>query len=795
MKHSQRQEYVAWLQEIGSQDVSRVGGKNAALGEMLQKLESGGVRVPHGFVVTSAAYWEFLRRNCLIEELEELIADFQKGLRSLEDTGQRIRQGILQARFPEDIQEAITEAYRQLSGLYGTKDLDVAVRSSATAEDLPRASFAGLYDSRLNVSGPQNLLAACQQCFASLFTDRAISYRQGKQFDHLQVAQCVGIQKMVRSDLAGAGVLFTADQESGFHEFMVLTAAWGLGENVVQGGVNPDVILLFKPFLSREDCSPILESTLGYKEKTALYAESGQGVVNVETEREKRRAFVLSPEESVQLGLWGRAVEDLFGRAMDIEWAKDGTSGELYLVQARPIVKPSAGSEDSVELLRLLEPGQRLLSGTSVGQGVVQGKICLLADADDIHSISGCPIIVSETANTAWLPSMQKQGIQGLITDFGGKNSHAATLSRELGIPAVLGTLEATARLSPEQEVTLFASQGDYGHVYAGKPAFESRTVSLGNLPKTRCGFWLSVETPENMLHWWRMPRQGMGLVSLEFILKQRIAIHPLALLHLDQVASRATRLQIETYSKGFAHPADYFRTLLRSSVAKIAAVAYPQPAIVRLNDLRTEELAELKGGDIFEAELPEGCRGVARYLHPAYQEAFELELDSLRSVREQLGFTNLELMIPHCRDPQEADRLIEVLQQHGFASEREGAQMHLSLDYEANLDQLDAFASRFQGLSLDLEGLQSWMASSQEEQKGSRGSTEAWEERLAAPAREVLQAGEQHGLSVGLRADKAERMEGILPHLIPAGLSKITLPPEEVPLVKQWVRKLEKGS
>ncbi|MFW6175813.1 MAG: phosphoenolpyruvate synthase, partial [Acidobacteriota bacterium] len=637
--------HVRWLEDLSSDDVALVGGKNASLGEMIRELAEAGVRVPGGFATTAGAYREFVEANGIEGDLRSLLDDYREGRRDLDDTGRAIRDLFLAGEIPRAVAEEICGAYRELSEREGGGEVAVAVRSSATAEDLPQASFAGQQETFLNVTGEEALLAACRRCFASLFTDRAIAYRDEQGFDHLQVALSVGVQKMVRSDLAGAGVLFTIDTETGFPNNFLINAAWGLGETVVKGIVDPDQYTVFKPFLDDPSLVPVLDKDLGTKEQKLVYTEGSEGTEGtegagppgadpagettrlVETSEEERRAFVLSDEEILTLARWGGTIEEHYGRPMDVEWAKDGESGELHIVQARPETVQSRLEAAALRSYRLEETGERLVSGLAIGQAIAAGPVCRLESAAEIEHFRPGSVLVTGMTDPDWVPIMKRAA--GIVTDHGGRTSHAAIVSRELGIPAVVGTGRATEVLEDGREVTLSCAEGDEGHVYDGRLRFSEEEIDLKDVPGTRTRVMLNIASPPAALRWWRLPCRGVGLARMEYLINNVIQIHPLALTRFDAVDDADARRRIEELTRGYDDKTEYFVDHLARGIATVAASQHPDPVIVRTSDFKTNEYADLIGGRRFEPDEENpmlGWRGAARYYDDDYRDGFALE-------------------------------------------------------------------------------------------------------------------------------------------------------------------------
>ena len=605
---------VVWFEKLGRGDVSLVGGKNASLGEMVRHLGERGVRVPPGFATTAQAYWQFVDANGLRETMVNSLAALEAGHASLAEVGATIRREFLRGTWPQDIAEAIRAAYQELCRRTGKPNADVAVRSSATAEDLPDASFAGQQESYLNIRGEKALLDACRRCYASLFTDRAISYRRAKRFDHLKVALSVGVQTMVRSDLGGAGVMFSIDTETGFDKVVLVNAAWGLGENVVQGAVDPDEYEVFKPFLSQPLLVPIIEKKLGEKAKKMIYAQDGDHPTrNVPTSKAERATFVLSDQDILALGRWACVIEDHYGYPMDMEWAKDGESGELFILQARPETVQSRKEAGAFRSYRIKSKGRKLASGLSIGDAVVSGRACLIDNPRDIGRFVDGTILVTQTTDPDWVPIMKRAA--AIITDHGGRTSHAAIVSRELGLPAIVGTGNATRVLHDEQEVTVSCAEGDEGFVYEGTADFEVEELDLEHIPTTRTKVMLNFANPAAAFRWWRIPADGVGLARMEFVVSNQIKVHPMALVRYDTLKDEDAKRAIAELTQGYEDKTEYFVDRLARGLARIAAAHYPKPVIVRMSDFKTNEYAESRRRSCVRAQGGESNAWVPRRL------------------------------------------------------------------------------------------------------------------------------------------------------------------------------------
>jgi pyruvate,water dikinase len=695
--------FIRPFETLRIDDVPLVGGKNASFGEMIQTLAPLGVRVPGGFALTADAYKALLAEKGVKAALEAALSALDVGdMDSLRETGARCRRILREAPFPAALLAELERAYAELSRRYGQDAADVAVRSSATAEDLPGASFAGQQETYLNVHGLPQLVEACRRCFASLFTDRAISYRAERGFDHRKVYLSIGVQKMVRSDQAGSGVIFTLDTESGFDGVVLITAIYGLGENIVQGVVNPDEHVVFKATLAE------ISRRLGSKEVAMVYDEGGgRGTRNVAVPEALRRQFVLTHEEAVELARQAIAIEKHYSesagerRPMDIEWAKDGPSGELFIVQARPETAHSQRDLAKLVSYRLERPGRVLVQGRAVGTQIGAGRVARLDTAAQLREFQPGSVLVTGMTDPDWEPILKHAA--AIVTDRGGRTCHAAIVSRELGIPCVVGTTNATALLKHGDPVTVSCAQGETGVVMEGVLPFERSELDAHDLPKTRTQVLVNVGNPEQAFALSALPVDGVGLAREEFIISSAIGIHPMALIHPERTDA-ATQREIAERIRGFASGAAFFEERLAQGVARIAAAFHPRPVIVRLSDFKTNEYAGLLGGASFEPgeENPMiGFRGASRYAHDAYREGFALECRALRRVREDMGLDNVIVMVPFCRTVDEAVRVQQEMAKHGLERGREGLQLYVMCEIPSNVLLIDQFAEHFDGFSI----------------------------------------------------------------------------------------------
>jgi len=694
--------YILWFEEISSRDVDSVGGKNASLGEMIKNMKKEGINVPAGFATSARAYRDLIKENNIEEKLNSYLGGLNKGA-SLQDTGKKIRRLFINSQFPEKLEASIREHYKRLSERYEVEEADVAVRSSATAEDLPDASFAGQQESFLNICGEDELLEACRKCYASLFTDRAISYREEKGFSHMKIALSIGIQKMVRSDKGGSGVMFTIDTETGFDKVVEINAAWGLGENVVQGTVNPDEYMVFKPVLDKKRFKPILKKFLGTKEKKMVYSSGGSKKTrNINTSKKEQHTFVLDDEEIIQLARWAKKIEDHYGRPMDIEWAKDGDKGNIFIVQARPETVQSRKDTGMLKSYKLKEKGKRIVSGKAIGDAISSGEACVIKSPEDIGRFKEGSILVTGMTDPDWVPIMKKS--KGVITDHGGRTSHAAIVSRELGIAAIVGTSDGTSKIKDGSDITISCAEGSEGYVYEGKLDYEVKELKLGDIPETRTKVMMNVASPAAAFSWWKIPCSGIGLARMEFIINNVIKIHPMALVKYEELEDEKVKEEIDQLCADYDNREEYFIDKLGMGIAQIAASRYPDPVIVRMSDFKTNEYANLIGGEIFEPheENPMlGFRGASRYYSDRYMEGFSLECAAIKKAREKMGLDNIIIMIPFCRTVEEADRTMGVLDANGLNNKKNGLKIYIMAEIPSNIMQAEEFAERFDGFSI----------------------------------------------------------------------------------------------
>ena len=700
--------FVRWFEEIGAKDIALVGGKNASLGEMVRNLGKKGVSVPSGFAITAEAYKYVVKEAGISQKIKDTLADLDTNdMENLAERGEKIRNLIAHSPLPKALEEEIRICYRKMEERFG-KNVDVAVRSSATAEDLPTASFAGQQTSYLNVRGEDDLLEKVMDCFASLFTNRAISYRVDKGFDHLSVYLSVGVQKMVRSDLACSGVMFSIDTDSGFRDVVYITGAYGLGENVVQGVVDPDQFYVFKPTL-RGGFRPIVEKKLGTKEKRLVYKRGGAGTEQTEVKVEEQRKFVLSDDEIMVLARWACIIEEYYGLPTDIEWAKDGVTGELFIVQARPETVHSRKDLASLRTYVLEEEGKLLLKGEAVGTKIGQGEVHVIEESSEINRFKKGQVLVTEMTDPDWQPIMKIAS--GIVTNKGGRTCHAAIVSRELGVPCVISTGKGTEVLKEVKEVTIDCSQGE-GRIYEGKLRYRVDEVEVTKIPRPDTRIMMNFGIPDGAFIQSQIPNDGVGLAREEFIINSYIGIHPMALIEYDELKKAAGNdkklakviREIDKKSASYEDKREFFIDNLAMGIAKIAAGFYPNEVVVRFSDFKTNEYANLIGGYRYEPEESNpmiGWRGASRYYDEKFKPAFGLECAAIKKVRDEMGLTNVKVMVPFCRTPEEGKQVIKVMGEFGLSQGKNGLEVYVMCEIPSNVILAEEFADVFDGFSI----------------------------------------------------------------------------------------------
>lgn len=774
---------ILWLKDLGIEDVPRVGGKTASLGEMFRQLAPLGVRVPDGFALPADGYRRFLKHSKLDEVLRRLLSGLDtRDVADLQKRGAEIRHALLEAPLPPDLEQDLLEAYARLGGG------DVAVRSSATAEDLPEASFAGQQETYLNVRGPESLLHHCRRCLASLFTDRAISYRAGRGFDHLQVALSLVVQRMVRSDLASSGVMFTIDTETGFPHVVLVNAAYGLGETVVQGSVTPDEFTVFKPTL-KTGFRPIVRRSLGSKEFKLIYDEDGGRMVRpVPVLPEDRARFCISDDEILTLARWACVVEDHYsakrGRPvpMDLEWAKDGRTGELFIVQARPETVQSRKSADTLERYELKGKARILASGRAVGERIGAGPVRVVQSPAQLGEFQPGEVLVAEKTDPDWEPVMRKAS--AIVTDHGGRTCHAAIVSRELGLPAVVGTGTATTALASGREVTVSCASGETGVVLEGRVPFEVKRTDLAALQRPRTKVMLNVGNPAEAFRLAALPNDGVGLAREEFIITSTIKIHPMALVRFGEIQDPKVRAQIEALTQGYADKTAFFVDRLAEGVATIGAAFWPNDVIVRLSDFKTNEYADLLGGAPFEPKEENpmiGFRGASRYYDPRYREAFALECRALRKARTEMGLRNVKVMVPFCRTVEEGRRVIAEMEANGLRRGEDGLELYVMCEIPSNVILAEEFAEIFDGFSIGSNDLTQLTLGVD---RDSELLAHLFDERNPAVTRmiaQVIRAAKAKGRKIGICGQAPSDYPEFARFLVKEGIDSISLNPDSL--------------
>lgn len=689
--------------EVNSSRLKEVGGKNASLGEMYNHLASAGVLVPDGFVITSSAFSKFLDENKIKAKLGSLLSGLDTaGFSNLAEIGRACRELVMGSKIPQSTRDLIFEHYQALGGSNG---LSVAVRSSATAEDLPEASFAGQHDSFLNIKGNEELLDACLKCYASLYNDRAIKYRATKGFKQMEVLLSIGIQKMVRSDLGSAGVAFTLEPETGFRDLIYITGIWGLGENIVQGAVSPDEYYFFKPGLGKAKRSLITKKP-GEKANMMVFTSSsaadGKPILNINTPAEKRNRFVLSDEEAESLAKWCAVIEKHYKMPMDIEWAKDGTDGKIYIVQARPETIHSTKKELVITEYKLEQKGNVLAKGKAVGNKIVSGKARILNSPEEGDKLKDGEILITDTTSPDWNAVLKKASV--IVTNKGGRTSHASIVARELGLSAVVGTGNATENIKDGQNITVSCAEGDEGKVYEGILQWKEKNISIDNITMPETDPMLILADPSKALRLSFYPNKGVGLLRMEFIINNTVKIHPMALVNFDQLKDIQAKQEIEKLTAHYSKKTDYFIDQLAEGVAMVAAAFYPKDVIVRMSDFKTNEYADLLGGKAFEPEEENpmlGFRGASRYYNERYKEGFRLECEAMKKVRNEMGLTNVKLMIPFCRTVEEGRKVTQLMEDFGLKRGENDLEIYVMAEIPSNVILAEEFAELFDGFSI----------------------------------------------------------------------------------------------
>ena len=791
---------ILWFNEIGIGDVPLVGGKNASLGEMYQRLTSKGVNIPGGFAITAYAY------RYLIKEarIEEAIKDALSGLNThdmdnLNERGERVRAIIRNTDFPPDLSQAIIDGYHTMEKDYG-KGVDVAVRSSATAEDLPDASFAGQQETFLNIQGEDPLIDACKRCFASLFTNRAISYRHDKGFGQFDVYLSIAIQKMIRSDQASAGVIFSIDTETGFEDAVFITASYGLGENVVQGAVNPDEYYVFKPTLKKGK-RPIIGKRVGSKEVKMIYTDNqDKPVENIATTKKEREGFALTDDEILTLAKWACIIEDHYKKPMDIEWAKDGADGELFIVQARPETVHSQQKKKTIETYVLKETGPVIITGQAVGSRIGKGTAHIIEDSAHIGEFKKGEVLVTTMTDPDWEPIMKIAA--AIVTNKGGRTCHAAIISRELGIPCVIGTEDATKQIANQQPITVSCAQGETGYVYEGELKFDIDTLDLKNIPPTKTKIMMNVGMPENAFKDGQIPNDGVGLAREEFIINSHIGIHPLALIHYDELKKKDDP-EIKEIIKRIdeltaAYPGDkkaFFINKLARGIGRIAAGFYPNDVIVRLSDFKTNEYANLIGGQLYEPTESNpmiGWRGASRYYDERFKEAFGLECKAILKARDEMGLTNIKVMVPFCRTPEEGKKVIDTMREFGLIQGDNNLEVYVMCEIPSNVISADSFADIFDGFSIGSNDLTQLTLGLDRDSDLVSHIFDERNDAVKTMVKQVIDVAKKRGRKIGICGQAPSDFPEFATFLVECGIDSISLIPDTVVKTRLAIAKKE---
>lgn len=791
--------YIRFFKELGIKNVPQVGGKNASLGEMYCKLSKKGVRVPNGFATTANAYWYFLKENKLNKQINDVLKGLDvKNVKELIKRGAKIRKMILSAGLPEDFQKEILKAYRKLSAESGKKAIDVAVRSSATAEDMPTASFAGQMETFLNIRGEKDLLKAAQKCIASLFTNRAIVYREEKGFKHMDVALSVCVQKMIRSDKACSGVMFSCDTKSGFADVTVINSSWGLGENIVQGKVSPDEFMVFEPLIDK--FRPIVSKKLGRKEWRMIYQEKGSDPVkNIKTTSKERNKFTLTDNEVLELAKYSVAIEKYYKRPMDIEWAKDGLDKKLYILQARPETVQSLRNLNVLEKYVFDKKPQAkvLTEGVAIGSKISQGKVSVIKDVKDIFKFKAGQVLVTEMTDPDWVPIMKIAS--AIVTNAGGRTCHAAIISRELGVPCVVGTGNATEKIKNKQTVTINCAQGETGYVYQGLLPFKIKKTKIGKLPQTKTKIMMNVAEPEQAYTLSFIPNDGVGLAREEFIINDYIGIHPRALLDYKKLKDKKVKKQIDQMTMGYPNKTDFYINKLAEGIAKIASAFYPKDVIVRLSDFKTNEYANLVGGQLYEPKESNpmiGWRGASRYYSQEFKEAFGLECLAIKKVREEMGLDNIILMVPFCRTVEEGKKVLKIIKDYGLMKKKKGLKplkIYVMCEIPANVIMGDEFAKIFDGFSIGTNDLTQLTLGLDRDSGLVAHIFDERDQAVKQSVAKIIKIAHQHKRKIGICGQAPSDYPGFARFLVKEGIDSISLNPDTVLKTRIEVAKEEK--
>ena len=768
--------YIKFFKEISLGDVPKVGGKNASLGEMYQNLAPKGINLPNGFATTAASYFYFLDQAGIRDDITKILEGLDvKNVRDLKKRGAKIRAMIMKAKLPNDLVEEIKHGYEELSKEEGKKNLVVAVRSSATAEDLPNASFAGQQETYLNISGEKNVLYATRQCISSLFTDRAIVYRVENKFDHMKVALSVGVQQMVAVRSKAAGVMFTIDTESGFRNTVLINSIYGIGENIVKGRVSPDEFTVFKPTRA------IIKKKLGSK-KLKMIPAFGSKTKNVAVSDKDQNQYSITDEQVKTLANWGLEIEKHYGKPMDIEWALDEDDNKLYIVQARPETVQSRKDVNVIEEYKLQEKGEIITKGSSVGNKIGAGRASKIIDLKDISKFKEGDVLVTDMTDPDWVPIMKKSS--AIVTDKGGRTCHAAIVSRELGIPCVVGTSNATRKIEDKQDITVSCAESDEGYIYDGLLKFEVNRTDVKDLKRPKTKIMMNIGSPDHAFQYSQIPNDGVGLAREEFIIDSHIKIHPLALLHFDEVKDESVRKQIDALTAGYKDKADYFVDKLAEGIGIIAAAFHPNDVIIRFSDFKTNEYANLIGGKQFEPEENNpmlGWRGASRYYSDEYREAFELECKAFKKVRDDMGLTNAKAMVPFCRDLKEAKKVLDIMEKNGLKRGENNFEVYVMIEIPSNVILAEKFAEMFDGFSIGTNDLTQLTLGVDRDNHTVAHVYDENNEAVKELIRRVVKTAKEHNTKIGLCGQAPSDYPEFARFLVETGIDSMSLAPDTI--------------
>jgi pyruvate,water dikinase len=772
--------HIIWFKDLSLRDVPKVGGKNASLGEMLSKLSKKGVNIPDGFALTSEAYWYFLRENKLEEKLKKLIRGLKyRDVRNLQKIGSAARRLIMGGKFPEDLKKEIVSAYKKLSENYRQKNADVAIRSSGVAEDAPTDSFAGQFETFLNVSGEKELLESLKKCLASSFNDRVIVYREEKKISHLDFALSIGVQKMVRSDLASSGIIFTLDTETGFRNVVLLNSIWGIGEMIVKGQITPDEFYIFKPTL-KKGFKSIIRKDLGRKDKKYIYSKSG-GLKEVNVSPSQQLKFSLQDEEVLKLAEWAVIIEEHYGRPQDIEWAKDGETGQLFVVQSRPETVRSTENAGSYQEYQIKTSQKPILTGIAVGNKIGQGKVRVIPSISQISQFKQGEVLVTKMTDPDWVSIFPLAS--AIITQEGGKTCHAAIVSRELGIPAIVGAEDAMKVLKSGQEVTVDCASGLGGRIFAGKVSYQVKKYDLKGAAKLKTKIMLNIGVPEMAFKTSFLPNSGVGLARQEFIIAEKIRVHPLALYHFKKIKDKKLKKQIEEITVEYRNKKDYFVKKLAEGVAQIAAAFYPKEVIVRFSDFKTNEYNNLVGGQLFEEEEENpmlGFRGACRYLDKEFMPAFRMECQAIKRCRDLFGLKNISVMVPFCRTAEEGRRVLGLMRAYGLKKDG-GLKFYVMAEIPSNVIMSDKFLDVFDGMSIGSNDLTQLVLGLDRDNAKIAYIGDERNEAVKQMIKEVIAACRKRKKYIGICGEAPSYFPEFAKFLIKEGIESVSLNPDSV--------------